>query len=111
MPIIQNSISYLHLRKQKFISVICRLDNVFGFPTRLSLPQESVCAHCQLVDAQVALKQYTRLKMGRTFVLVEMVTIRNAFQYWLHNLSLNDCQVTNPISWLDGYNVPSALVA
>lgn len=42
---------------------------------------------------------------------MELVTVRNVFQYCLLNQSPNGHKSTDWISWLDNYNVPSTLVA
>ncbi|KAH1039701.1 hypothetical protein J1N35_041444 [Gossypium stocksii] len=59
------------------------------------------------VDYQVAEKQNKQLKRGFVLDLVELVSVRNVFQYCLQDLSSNGCRPNVIIELLDDLIVPS----
>lgn len=106
-PLIQNRISNLHQRKDKYIRVVCKLNFGFSFPTQWSLPRESVCTKSQSEDAQGAERRYKRLKKGRILDLVELVSVRNVFQHCLKISSQNGYRTNYPT--IPPYCLPSRL--
>ncbi|MBA0781550.1 hypothetical protein Gotri_002464 [Gossypium trilobum] len=71
--------------KDKYVRVICKLENGFGFPTYWSLPQESVCAQCQPVDYQELSPNGCRVNDPISWL--DDYNVPSASVAWFHNVN------------------------
>ncbi|KAK5785044.1 hypothetical protein PVK06_039589 [Gossypium arboreum] len=96
-PIIQSSYLIFHSDGHMFIWVRMKLKGSFGFPTRWSIPHESVCLHRQPIDSDHARSQYDRLRLGHPLKLDKFLIVRNIFHYCLEKQSPNCFRSTNQV--------------
>lgn len=61
---------------------------------------------CQAVNFELVDVQSKQLSKRRILDFLELVSVRNVFQYCLQELKLNGYQSNNSLKWLDGLTMP-----